>query len=141
MIPGSRHRPRSLAWAVATTGAIFVGLGSTSSAVSPAIAGDIEINPSFAGEVLPIFEQRCAECHGGQDENGEIRTEASLNLLSYEGVMAGSEFGSVIEPGDAEGSYLLELIVEGDMPEEGDPVPAEEIDIIRAWIAAGAADN
>ena len=96
---------------------------------------------TFSGDVLPIFQQRCNECHGAEDENGEVRLEASLSLLTYEGVMAGSEFGSVVEPGDAEGSYLLELVVEGDMPEEGDPVPEAEIETIRGWILAGAPNN
>ena len=96
---------------------------------------------SFAEDVLPIFRARCAECHGGEDANGEIRTEVSLNLLEYERVIQGSEFGTVIEPGDAEGSWLLEMVVAGDMPEQGDPVPEEEIALIRAWIEAGAPNN
>lgn len=96
---------------------------------------------SFSADVLPIFEQRCAKCHGAVDDSGEVRAEASLNLLNYDGVMAGSEFGTVIEAGSAENSYLLEMIVEGDMPEEGDPVPADEIAVIRAWIEAGAPNN
>ena len=55
--------------------------------------------------------------------------------------MAGSEFGTVIEAGDVEGSYLFDMIVAGDMPEEGDPVPEEEIQLIRTWIEAGAPNN
>ena len=96
---------------------------------------------SYSGEVVPILEQRCLQCHGGLDENGEQRVELGLNMTTYEGLMAGSEYGSVIEPGDPEGSLLLEMIVEGDMPEEGDPVPPEEIEVIRAWIQEGAANN
>lgn len=96
---------------------------------------------SFSADVLPIFEQRCAKCHGGTDEAGEVRTEVSLNLLEYDRVMAGSEFGTVVEAGSAENSYLLEMIIEGDMPEEGDPVPEDEIAVIRAWIEAGAPNN
>lgn len=95
---------------------------------------------SFADDVAPIFRQRCAQCHGAEDEDG-VRAEAGLMLLTYEQVMAGSEFGTVVEAGDPAKSYLLEMIVEGDMPEEGDPVPAEEIEIIRAWIEAGAPNN
>ncbi len=96
---------------------------------------------SFANDVLPIFRQRCAECHGAEDENGEVRTEVSLNLLEYERVMAGSEFGTVIEAGDPANSFLLDMIVDGTMPEQGDPVPEEEIAVIRAWIEAGAPNN
>ena len=96
---------------------------------------------SFADDVLPIFRNRCAQCHGGVGEDGETRTEVSLNLLEYERVMMGSEFGPVVEAGSAENSFLLEMIVEGDMPEQGDPVPEDEIQIIRAWIEAGAPNN
>ena len=96
---------------------------------------------SFADDVLPIFRARCAKCHGGVGEDGEVRTEVSLNLLEYDRVMLGSEFGSVVEAGSAENSFLLEMIVEGDMPEEGDPVPEDEIAVIRAWIEAGAPNN
>lgn len=96
---------------------------------------------SFSADVLPIFQERCAACHGGEDENGEVITEAYLDLLSYEGAMAGSEFGTVIEPGDPDASILVDMISAGDMPEEGDPVPPEEIELIRAWIAQGAEDN
>lgn len=95
---------------------------------------------SFAGDVLPIFVQRCGQCHGAPGEDGEPVVELGLNLLEYERVMMGSEFGPVIEAGDAD-SYLLEMIVAGDMPQEGDPVPEEEIQIIRAWIVAGAPNN
>lgn len=106
----------------------------------PGIAA-VQDTVSFSANVLPIFEQRCAKCHGAVDDSGEVRAEASLNLLNYDRVMAGSEFGTVIEAGSAENSYLLEMIVEGDMPEEGDPVPADEIAVIRAWIEAGAPNN
>lgn len=96
---------------------------------------------SFADDILPIFRQRCAECHGAEDENGEVRTEVSLNLLNYERVMMGSEFGTVIEAGDPANSFLLDMITDGTMPETGDPVPEEEIALIRAWIEAGAPNN
>lgn len=96
---------------------------------------------SFADDVLPIFRARCAKCHGGVGEDGEVRTEVSLNLLEYDGVMAGSEFGPVVDTVNTENSYLLDVIVEGNMPEEGDPVPEDEIAVIRAWIEAGAPNN
>ena len=98
---------------------------------------------SFAEQILPIFQKRCAKCHGAEDENGEVRTEVSLSLLEYERVMIGSEFGTVVEAGDPDGSFLVDMITEGTMPPEGegDKVPAEEIALIRAWIEQGAANN
>ena len=98
---------------------------------------------SFAKQILPIFQNRCAKCHGAEDENGEVRTEVSLSLLEYERVMVGSEFGSVVEAGDPDGSFLMDMITAGDMPPEGegDKVPEEEIALIRTWIEQGALNN
>ena len=98
---------------------------------------------SFAEQILPIFQKRCAKCHGGEDENGEVLTEVSLSLLEYERVMVGSEFGSVVEAGDPDGSFLIDMITAGDMPPEGegDKVPEEEIALIRTWIEQGALNN
>lgn len=98
---------------------------------------------SFARQILPIFQKRCAKCHGAEDENGEVRTEVSLSLIEYERVLVGSEFGTVVEAGDPDGSFLVDMITAGDMPPEGegDKVPAEEIALIRTWIEQGALNN
>jgi len=55
--------------------------------------------------------------------------------------MKGSEYGTVIEAGDADGSLLIEMVSAGEMPQDKDPLPAEEIALIRAWIEAGATNN
>ncbi len=135
--------------AILVAGAALVGAGAAGyggPASSPRPSAAFLTAPpadtvSFADDILPIFRQRCAECHGGEDENGEVRTEVSLNLIEYERVMAGSEFGTVIEAGDPANSFLLDMIVDQTMPEQGDPVPEEEIALIRAWIEAGAPNN
>lgn len=151
MTDQSSSRIARLASAIAVTGALVASVGAFADRVEPrlgleqtAVAGvswSAQDTVSFANDVLPIFRQRCAECHGATDENGEVRTEVSLNLLEYERVMAGSEFGTVVEAGDPANSFLLDMIMDGTMPEQGDPVPEEEIAIIRAWIEAGAPNN
>ncbi|MEJ2538366.1 MAG: hypothetical protein P8188_00055 [Gemmatimonadota bacterium] len=98
-------------------------------------------DPSFADDIMPIFQESCVRCHGEVDESGFPYTEGGLSLMSYEDVMKGSEFGSVIEPGNPEDSYLLTQVENGDMPDEGDPLSVEQIELIRAWIEAGAPDN
>ena len=99
------------------------------------------VQVSYANDVAPILEQYCLRCHGGTGEDGEIVIELGYNMTTYEGLMAGSDYGPVIEPGDPENSLFLEMIVNGDMPEEGDPVPAEQIEVLRTWIAEGAQNN
>lgn len=96
---------------------------------------------SFADDIMPIFKESCTSCHGEIDENGFPYTEAGLSLMTYEDMMKGSEFGSVIEPGNPDDSYLLEMVANGDMPDEGDPLSVEQIELIRTWIAAGAENN
>jgi len=105
-------------------------------------AQEVQEAPSFAEDIMPIFERTCIQCHGGfNEEEGEIVTEEMLDMTSYEGLMGGSQWGTVIEPGDAEGSILYDMVLEGDMPEDGDPLPEEEIALIGAWIDAGAENN
>ncbi|MGI9628845.1 MAG: c-type cytochrome domain-containing protein [Longimicrobiales bacterium] len=134
-----RHRKHTrYGWTTAALGAALVAFAGTP--VPAPITIELQA-VSFATDVMPIFQNSCVECHGAEGDDGEVRLEASLNLLTYEGLMAGSEFGSVIEPGDAEGSYLLEMVVEGDMPEEGDPLPEAEIETIRTRIQEGATNN
>jgi len=96
---------------------------------------------SFSRDVFPILERTCVSCHGGVGPDGEVVTEEGLDMTTYEKLIAGSLYGTVVEPGDPDESYLMELIIGGDMPKEGDPLAPEEIEVIRRWIAAGAANN
>lgn len=143
------HSVRSLAPFAAGAAMLAVVAGFTTATPAPSSpdSGPPLREPSdtvsFAEQILPIFQKRCAKCHGAEDENGEVRTEVSLSLLEYERVMIGSEFGTVVEAGDPDGSFLVDMITEGTMPPEGegDKVPAEEIALIRAWIEQGAENN
>ena len=90
---------------------------------------------SFAQQIAPIFEARCTECHGGPD------AESGLNLSTYEGTMVGSTFGTVIEAGNPGESIIIDMIGSGSMPAEGDPMPPEELELLRSWIAEGAENN
>ena len=94
-------------------------------------SGDV----SFAGDVLPIFVEHCSECHGADDP------EEGLELITYRTLMLGSIYGAVIKAGNAEGSYLIEMVSSGKMPKKGDPLTSSQIEIIRAWIDAGALDK
>lgn len=98
-------------------------------------------NVSFQENVLPLLERSCWMCHGGERPEGGQRMEEGLSLLNYEGIMAGSGNGPVIKPGDVEDSYLIEQISTGRMPKEGDRLTPAEVEIITAWVEAGAPDN
>jgi mono/diheme cytochrome c family protein len=90
---------------------------------------------SFRNDILPIFENICARCHGG------LRTERGLNLLTYDSLMRGSRNGVVIIPGDVENSELVLMVVSGEMPRRAPNLPEEKIQLIIDWINQGALDN
>jgi mono/diheme cytochrome c family protein len=90
---------------------------------------------SFKDDILPILERRCVKCHGGED------TEEGLKLKTHADIMAGSWNGPVVEPGDVENSFLVEQVVEGEMPKKGPKLLPAEIQAIIAWVEAGAPDN
>ncbi len=96
---------------------------------------------SFSQDVFPILERRCIQCHGGPQEDGSLRIEEGLDMRAYASLLEGSWNGPVIEPADAEGSYLVELIVEGKMPKKGPRLLPGEIRTITGWIQAGAPEN
>ena len=96
---------------------------------------------SFSEDVTPILEGKCVICNRGPDENGAIKKEMELDLTSYDALMVGSEFGPIVEPGNAEDSVLWMMIELGDMPQEGEPLTTEELEVIKTWIAEGAQNN
>ena len=89
---------------------------------------------SFERAIAPILERRCVGCHNDQDSKG------GLSLQSAAGFRAGGDGGAAVVAGDPAGSLLLEY-VSGDkpeMPKEGPPLSAAEVESLRQWIADGA---
>ncbi len=87
--------------------------------------------PSFAADVLPQLEANCTECHGPDD---------GLDLSSYESLMAGSEGGPVVQPGNSDNSRicLVQLMSPAAHAVRLDP---EGLNLLCSWIQAGALDN
>ena len=90
---------------------------------------------SFANDVMPIIESRCVNCHGGRN------IEEGLLMRSYDEIMAGSDNGPVIVPGDVPQSLLVELITTQKMPKRGPKLTPPQIQVITEWVAAGAPNN
>ena len=74
---------------------------------------------SFAKDVKPILDQKCAKCHGGE------KTEEGLSFKTYADLMKGSDNGAVIKPGSAADSDFVKLVVNGKMPKRADSVACE----------------
>lgn len=90
---------------------------------------------SFSADVLPILQSRCFNCHGGNE------IEEGLNMTTFAGIMAGSENGPVIVPGDAANSLLAELVISQEMPKRGPKLTPPQVQIIIDWINQGALEN
>lgn len=88
---------------------------------------------SFQKEVRPIFEAKCARCHGAHTQ------KAGLSLSSVEGIEKGGESGPILDRESPEDSTLYEYVHERTMPPEGEGELSEpQIDLICRWIRQGA---
>ncbi len=92
---------------------------------------------SFARQVQPILARKCFPCHGPD------KSEGGLRLHKRETAFGTTDSGeTAIVPGKPDASELIKRITSDDeslrMPSKGKPLPAEEIALIRDWIAQGA---
>jgi uncharacterized membrane protein/mono/diheme cytochrome c family protein len=88
-------------------------------------------------QVRTVLAHHCYKCHGRAKVKGELR------LDTRESIMKGGEDGVVVVPGDANKSELIRRVTlprnhEDAMPEKGDRLTTEEINVLRYWIDAGA---
>ena len=93
--------------------------------------GDKSI-PRFESKIVPIFEANCLICHG------EKAKQAGLDLRSRDGLLKGGISGPAVVPGSASESLLMEKVFSGAMPMGGEKLSAQEIELVRQWIDAGA---
>ena len=89
--------------------------------------------PTFADDVRPILEQKCAMCHGAQ------LAQQGLDVTSAVALLEGGNSGPAIEIGASGKSLLLDKLVSGSMPPGGPRLPEEEIETLRRWIDQGVA--
>jgi mono/diheme cytochrome c family protein len=93
---------------------------------------------SFANEVLPLLEQHCNKCHHPEE------ARAGLDLTRVSTILrGGDELGPAALPLTPDKSPLLMVLSGGEpaMPENGQPLPPEDIALLRRWIAEGANDD
>jgi len=92
----------------------------------------------YAIRVAPLFETRCAVCHGDK------RQKSDLRLDSFASVLRGGKHGAVIIPSDTKNSELAIRIFlpasdDRAMPPDGKtPLTEDEKTVIKLWIAHGA---
>ena len=89
--------------------------GAILAALSFNVLGESASNPvaknevSYKKDVYPIIYDYCLNCHSPE---GKGYNKSGLDLRTYEGLMKGTKFGSVVKPGDPETSTFV-MMVEG----------------------------
>ena len=103
------------------------------------IGGQLAVNAApvdYATQVKPLLRERCYACHG------TLKQEAGLRLDSGDLIRQGGENGPVVLASNPNASALLERISARDpehrMPPIGKPLSAEQIQLMRDWVAAGS---
>ena len=86
--------------------------------------------PTFVANIAPLFNAKCATCHGESASGG-------LNLSSYAGVMAGGKDGAVIILNDSANSLLVTIQTAKHFAN----LSPEELLLIEQWIDAGAPEQ
>src|SRR5437763_15877516 len=95
-----------------------------------------EPNDLFLHKVHPLLEARCFGCHGEPKDR-----EGDLDMRTREGLLKGGESGkSALIPGQPEQSPMfLAVLRQAKLkmpPKEKNQLTADEIDLLRQWIAA-----
>lgn len=92
---------------------------------------------SFTNQIAPILVKNCEACHGATEAESGYRV-GNFNLV----IKPGDSETPVVTPGKADESELFARISTDDadvrMPLEADPLPAEQIALVKRWISEGA---
>ncbi len=93
---------------------------------------------SFARQIVPILVDQCLECHRAEKAKGAYRLDTVEQLLR-----PGDSGEPPLVAGKPDEGELMRLILTHDdddrMPKKADPLPAAQVELLRVWIAEGAA--
>ncbi len=96
-----------------------------------ASGSDFSTHP-FETEIAPIIMARCIECHDASTKKG------GLDLSTKTMAFTGGNNGSPIVPGKPQESMFWTMVDQGVMPLGRTPLPKQEKNAIKEWIANGA---
>src|SRR5438105_15425331 len=87
--------------------------------------------PSYFREIRPIIQRQCQGCHQPNLKS------SNLDLTTYDALKAGGKRGPAL-------ALLIPFLtgeMKPQMPLGMTPLPADQIDLIRNWVAAGGKDD
>jgi len=87
----------------------------------------------FAHDVVPLLRRHCGECHTGDARQG------GLSMNTREDLLAGGDSGIPgLVAGRSAASEIIARITTADpdvrMPNDGEPLPPEAVDVLRRWV-------
>ena len=90
----------------------------------------------FTADVAPLLRKNCYGCHSGTQPKAQFRVDVPAGLLK------GGLGGAAVVAGKSAESRLMHRLEgkggEQRMPLKGEPLSAEQMAVIRAWIDQGA---
>lgn len=93
---------------------------------------------SFRKDIAPMLLDNCLACHGAKKAEGGYRVDSFSRVMQ-----AGDSASAPVTAKKLDDSELLRRIIiedEGErMPLEGDPLPEEQVALLKRWIEEGAA--
>lgn len=97
------------------------------------LAADVD----FVRDVQPILQEHCYSCHGQEKQTSGLRLD-----IKSEAFKGGDGWGPFVIEGDPDASPLIELVSDDDedsrMPPDDEPLSAEQIATLTAWVQHGA---
>lgn len=129
-----RRSSRLLRWLSTITIHAVIVCGYLAMPGSAAAQADATSEEFFESKVRPVLAKNCYACHTKTALSG-------LRMDSREALLAGGKRGPSLVPGDPEKSLIITAIQHGDpglkMP-MGNKLPDADIEVLTAWVKAGA---
>ena len=124
-------------------GSASLGLANPAPAPAAAAAASPAQAPAPAAKgvdfarVQAVLESKCLECHNPSKVKGD------LLMHTAEAMIKGGEGGAALVPGKPDESSIIKRIVlaadhDDIMPPKGGPLKADEIALLKQWVAEGA---
>ncbi len=138
-----RPAPQSRTFARASSRGLWVGLasiafgfGATGVNAAANLAPPDKRAVDFVRDIQPILSARCYSCHGPEKQKGELRWDSRTSAFKT------GDNGPIIVPGKSMESRVIKLVAGLDpdtvMPPKGEPLTAQQVGLLRAWIDQGA---
>ena len=114
---------------------VCLGIFSLLAGATPAARAQEKVD--FVKQIQPIFEAKCAKCHGAEKAQGKLRLHTAEAIGAFE-----KKDALLVAAKPDESELFKRITLPADdkkrMPKGGDPLPEAEIALIKKWIEEGA---